>query len=155
MLGILLYMGPIWPIWGPIRPIWGPCGAPWAHMGPHGLHGPRPMGQGRWAGADGPQGPPRGGVFRGPRPMGPQGLHGPRGPPRGGVYKGPQGPPHPQGGGPGPWPIYLPLLFWICSKLIVFPGPGVGQNLFFFHGDSVPRSGVIFGAIQVSIMPIF
>ena len=46
------------------------------------------MGQGRWAMADGPQGPgprepPRGGIFQGPRPMGPHGLHGPRGPPMG------------------------------------------------------------------------
>lgn len=37
-------------------------------MGPWGLHGLGPMGQGRWAGADGPQGPK------------------PRGPPRGGAH---------------------------------------------------------------------
>ena len=58
--------------------------------GAQGLHGPGPMGQGRWAsrtrglGDPGPQGP------RASGPMGPQGLHGPRGPPVG-VYTGARG----------------------------------------------------------------
>ena len=36
-------------------PIWGPMGS---------------MGLGRWALADWPRGPPHGGIFQGPRPMG-------------------------------------------------------------------------------------
>ena len=34
------------------------------------------------------------------------------------------------------------------------PGDHI-KPVFFFHGDSVPRAGVIFGAIQASIKPIF
>ena len=70
---IFIYFVVYFYIWGPIGPIWGPLGpygAPWVHMGPHGLHGPWPMGLGRWARADWPRGPPRGGIFQGPRPMG-------------------------------------------------------------------------------------
>ena len=67
MLGIFLYMGPPWAHMGPMGTIWGPWEPIW---GPMGSMGRGPMGQGRWARADGPRGPPRGGIFQGPRPMG-------------------------------------------------------------------------------------